>query len=87
VFSGLFDRLPHLKILTCHIGAMFWYFKRRALYGLEQLASPQRIATIREPLIVSSGSRSITSGCSTATRPRSALRAYPKFRDGEETLR
>ncbi len=39
VFSGLFDRLPDLKIITHHMGAMLPYFEGRAGHGLDQLGS------------------------------------------------
>lgn len=39
VFSGLFDRLPHLKLLTHHMGAMAPYFEGRVGYGWDQLGS------------------------------------------------
>ncbi|MBI4637191.1 MAG: amidohydrolase [Candidatus Rokubacteria bacterium] len=37
VFSGLFDRLPELAIITHHMGAMLPYFEGRAGGGLDQL--------------------------------------------------
>ena len=39
VFSGLFDRLPNLKIITHHMGAMIPYFEGRVGYGWDQLGS------------------------------------------------
>jgi aminocarboxymuconate-semialdehyde decarboxylase len=39
VFSGLFDRLPNLKIITHHLGAMLPYFEMRAGPGLDQLGT------------------------------------------------
>jgi predicted TIM-barrel fold metal-dependent hydrolase len=39
VFSGLFDRLPSLKIITHHMGAMIPYFEGRIGYGWDQLGS------------------------------------------------
>jgi predicted TIM-barrel fold metal-dependent hydrolase len=39
VFSGLFDRLPSIKILAHHLGAMIPYFEGRIGYGLDQLGS------------------------------------------------
>ncbi|MEK7879961.1 MAG: amidohydrolase family protein, partial [candidate division NC10 bacterium] len=39
VFSGLFDRLPDIKIITHHMGAMLPYFEGRASHGLDQLGS------------------------------------------------
>ena len=39
VFSGLFDRLPSLKIITHHMGAMIPYFEGRVGYGWDQLGS------------------------------------------------
>jgi len=37
VFSGLFDRLPNLKIITHHMGGMIPYFEGRVGYGWDQL--------------------------------------------------
>jgi len=37
VMSGLFDKLPDIKIITHHMGAMLPYFEGRAGPGLEQL--------------------------------------------------
>jgi aminocarboxymuconate-semialdehyde decarboxylase len=37
VFSGMFDRHPHLKIITHHMGAMLPYFEGRVGYGWDQL--------------------------------------------------
>ncbi|MBI3941059.1 MAG: amidohydrolase family protein [Acidobacteria bacterium] len=37
VFSGLFDRLPNLKVITHHMGAMAPYFEGRVGYGWDQL--------------------------------------------------
>jgi predicted TIM-barrel fold metal-dependent hydrolase len=37
VFSGIFDRLPHLKIITHHMGAMVPYFEGRVGPGWDQL--------------------------------------------------
>jgi predicted TIM-barrel fold metal-dependent hydrolase len=39
VFSGLFDRLPHAKIIIHHLGAMIPYFAGRFGPGLDQLGS------------------------------------------------
>jgi aminocarboxymuconate-semialdehyde decarboxylase len=39
VFSGIFDRHPHLKIITHHLGAMLPYFEMRAAGGLDQLGT------------------------------------------------
>jgi predicted TIM-barrel fold metal-dependent hydrolase len=39
VFSGLFGRLPQIKIVTHHLGAMIPYFEGRIGYGLDQLGS------------------------------------------------
>ena len=39
VFSRLFDRLPKIKILTHHLGAMIPYFEGRVGYGLDQLGT------------------------------------------------
>jgi uncharacterized protein len=39
VFSGLFDRLADLVIITHHLGAMLPYFEGRAGGGLDQLGS------------------------------------------------
>jgi predicted TIM-barrel fold metal-dependent hydrolase len=39
VFSRLFDRLPGIKIVTHHLGAMIPYFEGRVGYGLDQLGT------------------------------------------------
>jgi len=39
VFSGLFDRLPDLKIITHHLGGMIPYFEGRVGPGWDQLGS------------------------------------------------
>ena len=39
VFSGLFDRLPNLRIVAHHLGAMIPYFEGRIGYGLDQIGS------------------------------------------------
>jgi len=39
VFSGLFDRLPNIKILAHHLGAMIPYFEGRVGYGLDQFGA------------------------------------------------
>jgi predicted TIM-barrel fold metal-dependent hydrolase len=39
VFSGLFDRFPHLKIITHHMGAMAPYFEGRLGPGMDQLGA------------------------------------------------
>jgi len=39
VFSGVFDRLPDIKIVAHHLGAMVPYFEGRVGYGLDQLGS------------------------------------------------
>jgi aminocarboxymuconate-semialdehyde decarboxylase len=39
VFSGIFDKLPNLKIITHHLGAMLPYFEMRAGPGLDQLGT------------------------------------------------
>jgi aminocarboxymuconate-semialdehyde decarboxylase len=39
VMSGLFDKLPNLKIITHHMGAMAPYFEGRIGPGLDQLGS------------------------------------------------
>lgn len=39
VFSGLFDRLPAIKIVTHHLGAMIPYFEGRIGYGLDQFGT------------------------------------------------
>jgi predicted TIM-barrel fold metal-dependent hydrolase len=39
VFSRLFDRLPGIRILTHHLGAMIPYFEGRVGYGLDQFGS------------------------------------------------
>ena len=39
VFSRLFDRLPDIRILAHHLGAMIPYFEGRIGYGLDQLGT------------------------------------------------
>ncbi len=39
VFSRLFDRLPDVKIVAHHLGAMIPYFEGRVGYGLDQFGS------------------------------------------------
>ncbi len=39
VFSGMFDRLPNLKIITHHMGGMIPYFEGRVGYGWDKLGS------------------------------------------------
>jgi predicted TIM-barrel fold metal-dependent hydrolase len=39
VFSRLFDRLPNIRILAHHLGAMIPYFEGRIGYGLDQLGA------------------------------------------------
>jgi predicted TIM-barrel fold metal-dependent hydrolase len=39
VFSGMFERLPKLKIITHHLGAMAPYFVNRIGYGMDQFGS------------------------------------------------
>jgi predicted TIM-barrel fold metal-dependent hydrolase len=39
VFSGMLDRLPKLKIITHHLGAMAPYFVNRIGYGMDQLGA------------------------------------------------
>jgi predicted TIM-barrel fold metal-dependent hydrolase len=39
VFSGMFDRLPNLKIITHHLGGMVPYFEGRVGPGWDQLGS------------------------------------------------
>jgi predicted TIM-barrel fold metal-dependent hydrolase len=39
VFSRLFDRLPGIKIVAHHLGAMIPYFEGRVGYGLDQFGS------------------------------------------------
>ena len=39
VFSGYFDRLPNLKIITHHMGGMIPYFEGRVGYGWDQLGT------------------------------------------------
>ncbi|HEX6464338.1 MAG TPA: amidohydrolase family protein [Vicinamibacterales bacterium] len=39
VFSRLFDRLPDVRIVAHHLGAMIPYFEGRVGYGLDQLGS------------------------------------------------
>ena len=39
VFSRLFDRLPNIRIVAHHLGAMIPYFEGRVGYGLDQFGS------------------------------------------------
>ena len=39
VFAGLFDRHPHLKIITHHMGGMIPYFEGRVGHGWDQLGT------------------------------------------------
>jgi aminocarboxymuconate-semialdehyde decarboxylase len=39
VFARLFDRLPDIKIVAHHLGAMIPYFEGRIGYGLDQLGT------------------------------------------------
>ena len=39
VFSGMFDRLPELKIITHHLGAMVPFLSHRVGYGMDQFGS------------------------------------------------
>jgi predicted TIM-barrel fold metal-dependent hydrolase len=39
VFSGMFDKLPNLRIITHHLGAMAPFFDKRIGYGWDQLGS------------------------------------------------
>jgi len=39
VFSGMFEKLPKLKIITHHLGAMAPYFVNRIGYGMDQFGS------------------------------------------------
>jgi len=39
VFSGMFDKLPKLKIITHHLGAMVPYLANRVGYGMDQFGS------------------------------------------------
>jgi predicted TIM-barrel fold metal-dependent hydrolase len=39
VFSGMFDKLPNLKIITHHLGAMVPFLANRVGYGMDQFGS------------------------------------------------
>jgi predicted TIM-barrel fold metal-dependent hydrolase len=39
VFSGMFEKLPKLKVITHHLGAMAPYFVNRIWYGMQQFGS------------------------------------------------
>jgi predicted TIM-barrel fold metal-dependent hydrolase len=39
VFSGMLDKLPKLRLITHHLGAMAPFFDKRIGYGLDQLGS------------------------------------------------
>jgi uncharacterized protein len=53
VFSGLFDRLPDIKIITHHMGAMIPYFEGRVGYGWDQIgtrSSQEDYAALRKSM-------------------------------------
>ena len=53
VFSGIFDRLPGLKIITHHLGAMIPYFEGRVGHGWDQMGrrtSDQDYAAFRQSM-------------------------------------
>ena len=53
VFSRLFDRLPTIRIVAHHLGAMIPYFEGRIGYGLDQLGArtaDEDYAALRESL-------------------------------------
>ena len=70
IYSGLFDELPDLKIITHHMGGMIPYFAGRIGLGFRQILrhTGEEIRTPRTP--ASSIGRSTTSRCSMPT-PRS----------------
>jgi predicted TIM-barrel fold metal-dependent hydrolase len=39
VFSGLFDRLPAMRVITHHLGAMAPFFEARIAHGMDELGS------------------------------------------------
>ena len=39
VFSGMFDRLPALRVITHHLGAMAPFFEARIAHGMDELGS------------------------------------------------
>jgi predicted TIM-barrel fold metal-dependent hydrolase len=39
VFSGMFDKLPKLRIITHHLGAMVPFFANRVGYGMDQFGA------------------------------------------------
>src|SRR5882672_10705997 len=39
VFSGMFDKLPQLKIITHHLGAMVPFLANRVAYGMDQFGT------------------------------------------------
>ena len=39
IFSGMLDRLPELRVITHHMGAMAPFFEKRIAYGLDELGS------------------------------------------------
>jgi predicted TIM-barrel fold metal-dependent hydrolase len=58
VFSGLFERLPRLKIIAHHMGAMIPYFEGRIRHGWAQLGSrssgedyTSTMSLLRKPLV------------------------------------
>jgi predicted TIM-barrel fold metal-dependent hydrolase len=58
VFSGLFERLPHLKIIAHHMGAMIPYFEGRIRHGWAQLGTRSTgedytgtMRVLRKPLV------------------------------------
>ena len=40
VFSRMFEKLPNLKIITHHLGAMVPFLVNRVGYGMDQFGTP-----------------------------------------------
>jgi predicted TIM-barrel fold metal-dependent hydrolase len=70
VFSGFFDRLPTLRVITHHMGAMIPFFDGRVGPGLDQFgsAAAPRTRTTKACSGAWRSGRSTTSACSTPTR-------------------
>jgi predicted TIM-barrel fold metal-dependent hydrolase len=67
VFSGMLEKLPNLKIITHHLGAMAPFFDARIGYGWTSSAAAPRTRTTPSSSSAWPSARSITSRCSTPT--------------------
>ena len=76
VFSGMLEKLPNLKIITHHLGAMAPFFEARIGYGMDQLGSAHlRRGLHGDPEAHGEAPGRVTSGCSTPTRRSTARRS------------